>query len=107
MAGTEAASMMDDGRGIHVHEFAPESVGLGQTGKFAQVLAPDGRVLVATQNLKGHPALLSAGEIAQTLQSGSLIRDVWIKGRPDARWGCGVTKGARATSWWRACGAMA
>jgi signal transduction histidine kinase len=82
VAGTEAASMVDDQRGIHVHEFAPESVGLGQTWKFAQILTGEGQLLLSTRDLHGQPPLLSKAQLEDAVQGRSPILDVWIRGRP-------------------------
>lgn len=81
VAGTEAASMVDDERGIHVHEFEPESVGLRQTGKFAQILTGEGQLLLSSRDLHGQPPLLSKVQLKEALQGRSPILDVWIQGR--------------------------
>ncbi len=82
VAGTEAASMVDDERGIHVHEFEPESVGLRQTGKFAQILTGEGQLLLSSRDLRGQPPLLSKAQLKEALAGRSPILDVWIEGRP-------------------------
>ncbi|HEY6546448.1 MAG TPA: ATP-binding protein [Vicinamibacteria bacterium] len=82
LAGTEAASVVDDDRGAHVHEFDPESVGLGQTGKFAQVMDAEGQVLLSSTALAGQGPLLSPADLALVLQGRAPIVDVRIDGRP-------------------------
>ncbi|HVQ31617.1 MAG TPA: hypothetical protein VMV21_18610, partial [Vicinamibacteria bacterium] len=62
VAGTEAASVVDDERGAHIHEFSPETVGLARTEKFVQVLDDTGRVLLRSRALEGLPSLLGPKE---------------------------------------------
>ena len=81
LAGTEAASVVDDARGPHIHDFPPESVGLAQTGKFVQVLDAQARVLLRSRELEGLGTLLSAEEWQEALAGRTPIKDVSIAGR--------------------------
>lgn len=81
LAGTEAASVVDDARGPHIHDFPPESVGLAQTGKFVQVLDGQGHVLLRSRELLGQGPLLSPEEWEEALAGGTPIKDVRIGGR--------------------------
>ena len=81
VAGTEAASVVDDDRGAHIHEFSPQTVGLPHTEKFVQVLDETGRVLLASRGLAGRPALLEAPELKDALAGRAPVVNVEVSGR--------------------------
>ena len=82
LAGTEAASVVDDERGAHIHEFSPETVGLAHTEKFVQVLDETGRVLLGSRALEGRPSLLRAAELQEALAGRAPVVNIRVADRP-------------------------
>jgi two-component system OmpR family sensor kinase len=81
VAGTEAASVVDDERGAHIHEFSPETVGLAETEKFVQVLDDTGRVLLRSRALEGRPSLLGPKELEEALAGRAPVVNVLVSDR--------------------------
>jgi two-component system OmpR family sensor kinase len=81
VAATELASSTDRAE-IHLHELPTEALGEGEyTGKFVQILEPDGRVRAESEQLRGRPALIGRDVLAQGLRGEAPLVDLTLDGR--------------------------
>lgn len=82
LAATELASAVDDpDHTVHLHEFLPSSVPFDHTDKFVQLIAPDGRILLQSDSLRGAAPFVQGVVLEAALAGRSPLLDVTFNGR--------------------------
>lgn len=83
LAGTEAASAVDDDRGVHLHDFPTGSMEHGSyADKFAQIVTADGLVVRQSGLPAGTPCLIDTARRVDALGGRAAVFSVYAGARP-------------------------